>query len=71
GTDLDGLVAQLEAEYDPERPVEIITIAFGTDADTAALSRISAATRARSHVSLDPRDILGVFVDAITHAHLD
>ena len=71
GTDLDGLVSQLQAEYDPERPVEIITIAFGADADTAALSRIAAATRARSHVSLDPREILGVFIDAITHAHLD
>jgi len=65
---LDSLVTQLQAEYNPQRPIEVITIAYSDDADSAALQRISAATHARSYVSHDPRDVLGVYLDALTRA---
>jgi Ca-activated chloride channel family protein len=62
---LDDLVAQLRREFDPKRPVRIITIAYGTEADAAALGRISAATGAKSYQSLDPNDISQVLVEAL------
>jgi len=65
---LDELLTTLRAEFNPERPVRIITIAYSEDADTAALEQISAATDARSYLSRDPRDVLGVFIDAVTQA---
>ncbi len=41
---LDALLQTLRSENDPARPVPVITIAFGPDADRAALSAISSAT---------------------------
>jgi Ca-activated chloride channel family protein len=62
---LDDLVAQLRREFDPKRPVRIITIAYGAEADEAALGRISSATGAKSYQSLDPKDINQVLVEAL------
>ncbi|MEP6631851.1 MAG: substrate-binding domain-containing protein, partial [Lapillicoccus sp.] len=41
---LDQVVATLRAEAKPDRPVPVITIAFGPDADRAAIAALSAAT---------------------------
>jgi len=49
------LLTKLREEYDPAKPVRLITIAFGTQADTDALRQISAATHARSYESRDPQ----------------
>ncbi len=62
---LDELVTTLEREFDPARPVGIVTIAYGSDADPAALRRISAATGRKSYQSLDPSNILQVLTDAL------
>ena len=66
GIDRAELLRRLKAEQDEDRPVRIITIAYGTDADAASLKMISDATGGLAFVSKDPRDILRVFTDVIT-----
>jgi Ca-activated chloride channel homolog len=60
------LLRRLKAEQDKDRPVRIITIAYGANADAASLKMIADATGGLAFVSRDPRDILRVFTDAIT-----
>ena len=60
------LLRRLKSEQDRDRPVRIITIAYGADADATSLRLISQATGGLAFVSRDPRDILHVFTDAIT-----
>jgi Ca-activated chloride channel family protein len=60
------LLRRLKTEQDKDRPVRIITIAYGANADAASLKMISDATGGLAYVSRDPRDILRVFTDAIT-----
>ena len=60
------LLRRLKTEQDKDRPVRIITIAYGANADAASLKLISDATGGLAYVSRDPRDILRVFTDAIT-----
>ena len=60
------LLRQLKAEQDPKKPVRIITVAYGANADATSLKLISQATGGLAYVSRDPRDILRVFTDAIT-----
>jgi|GEM_PF-475486 len=66
GIDLDQLLRDVRAEFDPKRPVRLVTIAYGPDADPAPLREIAAATGAPSYQSRDPTDIFNVFVDALT-----
>ncbi|HEY7606017.1 MAG TPA: substrate-binding domain-containing protein [Actinomycetes bacterium] len=60
------LLRRLKAEQDKDRPVRIITVAYGANADATSLKLISQATGGLAYVSRDPRDILRVFTDAIT-----
>ena len=60
------LLRRLKTEQDKDRPVRIITIAYGANADAASLKLIADATGGLAYVSRDPRDILRVFTDAIT-----
>ena len=66
GIDRAELLRRLKAEQDKDRPVRIITIAYGANADAASLKMIADATGGLAFVSRDPRDILHVFTDAIT-----
>jgi Ca-activated chloride channel homolog len=66
GIDRAELLRRLKAEQDKERPVRIITVAYGANADAASLKMIADATGGLAFVSRDPRDILHVFTDAIT-----
>jgi Ca-activated chloride channel homolog len=59
------LLRQLRAEQG-DKPVRIITVAYGANADAASLRLISEATGGLTYVSRDPRDILRVFTDVIT-----
>jgi Ca-activated chloride channel family protein len=65
GISLQNLADTLEHEFDPHRPVHIITIAYGADADSSALARISTATRAKTYRAVDPNNITQVIVDAL------
>jgi Ca-activated chloride channel family protein len=60
------LLRRLKAEQQKDRPVQIITIAYGANADAASLKLISDATGGLAYVSRDPKDILRVFTDVIS-----
>ncbi len=62
---LDQLLATLQAEQDPAKPVPVIAIGFGPDTDAAALQAISSATGGSTYVATDPRDIGEIFLDGI------
>ncbi|MBY6413113.1 substrate-binding domain-containing protein [Rhodococcus sp. BP-252] len=62
---LDELLATLQREQDPVRPIVIVTVGITTDADPVALQKISAATGGTSYIAEDPRDIPEVFVKAL------
>jgi Ca-activated chloride channel family protein len=59
------LLRRLKADQG-DNPVQIITIAYGANADVEALRLISKATGGLAYVSRDPKDILRVFTDAIS-----
>lgn len=62
---LEELVQTIERERDPARPIQVIAIGMGPDADANALRRIAAATGGRSYVARNPEDISQVFIDAM------
>jgi Ca-activated chloride channel homolog len=66
GIDKAELLRRLRAEQQKDRPVRIITIAYGANADAATLKQISDATGGLAYVSTDPRDIVSVVTDALT-----
>ena len=62
---LDDLLAKLAAARDPARPIVVITVAIGPDADAATLARVTEVTGGRSYTATAPEQITGVFVDAL------
>ena len=62
---LETLLSTLNAEKDPNRPVPVISIAFGPDSDVDALGQISKATGGAAYVSKDPLQIGEIFLDAV------
>ncbi len=68
GLSLRQLTAKLDAAYDPERPVRIITIGMG-EANPAALQAIADETGGNSHIAETPEDINRVFVSALLARH--
>jgi Mg-chelatase subunit ChlD len=60
------LLSTLRAEYDPARPVHIITVGYGDDVDLDALKAIAAATRGSASAADDPRDIDKVLFQALS-----
>ena len=62
---LQTLLSTLAAEQDPAKPVPVISIAFGPDSDVQSLGQISRATGGAAYVSLDPRQIGEIFLDAV------
>jgi Ca-activated chloride channel family protein len=65
GLSLRGLLAALKDTGG--RPVRVITIAYGADADQAVLRQIAATTQGAAYVSADPRAIQQIFVNAISN----
>jgi Mg-chelatase subunit ChlD len=62
----DELVARLRALADPQRPVPVIALAIGPDADIEELLPIAAATGGVAQQVSDPAQIQPVVVKAIT-----
>ncbi len=62
---IDDLLAKLTAAKDPARPIVVITVAIGPDADADTLKRITTVTGGRSYTATAPEQITGVFVDAL------
>jgi hypothetical protein len=65
GIGLDRLLTALRAEVG-DRPVPVITVAYGPDTDLAALRSIAEATGGSVYVSQDPRRINEVLQDALS-----
>ena len=59
------LLQRLQAAVRPDRPVQIVTIAYGQDADIGALQDISRVTGGRTFVSRNPADVEKVFLAAL------
>jgi len=51
------LITRLRQLADPRRPVQVVTVAYGADADVGVLREISAVTGGRAFVSRNPADI--------------
>ncbi|GAA3437120.1 substrate-binding domain-containing protein [Kutzneria kofuensis] len=66
GLDLNGLLARLRSQADPTRPVEIIGIGLGPDADMTVLNQIAAATGGKAYQALDGAAFRAVFFDALS-----
>ena len=66
GIDLPTLLSKLKSKYQSSRPVHLVTIAYGKDADPAVLGQIAKATDGLSFLSPDPRDIGTVFFAAVS-----
>jgi Ca-activated chloride channel family protein len=62
---LGQLLTRLRALHDPARPVHIVTLAYGTRADQAALAQVAKVTDGLQFASPDPRSIGKVFVTAV------
>ena len=62
---LDALVQTLAAEVDETRPVKVIGIALGPDADLGALEQIATATGGDAYSAVDENDLQTVLFDAL------
>jgi Bacterial extracellular solute-binding protein len=62
---LGQLLTSLRKAYNPERPIEIITVTAGTDGELAVLKQITAIAHGASYTVAQPSDIASVFFDAI------
>jgi hypothetical protein len=62
---LPKLVATLRAEVDPRRPVKVIGIGIGPDADLGALRQIAEATGGSAYSAVNPADLQSVLFDAL------
>lgn len=65
GLTLGELLTKLRALADPARPVPIITLGIGDQADIATLQQISAVTGGKTYSVRNPADIRSVFLDAM------
>ncbi|WP_345409548.1 hypothetical protein [Nonomuraea salmonea] len=65
GVKLPDLVRRLREEWDPDRPVQIIVIAFGKGVDRDGLAQIAAATNGSLHEAQEPGEIIDVFLAAL------
>lgn len=62
---LPALLAELKQRYDLQKPVHIVTLAYGSGADGAALAQVAKATDGLQFAAPDPRKIGQVFVTAV------
>jgi hypothetical protein len=66
GTDLTGLITALRAEVDPTRPIQIIGIGLGPDADMGVLQQLATATGGKAYQALSGADFRSVLFDALS-----
>ena len=65
GIGLPELLDRLRTEADPARPVKVVGIALGPDADLESLQQIGDASGGAAYPALDPEDLQSVLFDAI------
>jgi Mg-chelatase subunit ChlD len=62
---LSGLLDELRAAKASRRPVPVITVAFGPEADAASLARISRASGGVAYRASEGRGVREIFLDAL------
>ena len=65
GLELDRLLDTLRDEADDDRPIKVIGVALGPDADLGALERIAEVTEGAAYSAVDPADLQTVLFDAL------
>ncbi|MCA0144837.1 substrate-binding domain-containing protein [Blastococcus sp. LR1] len=65
GLTLENLLITLASETDSDRPIKVIGVALGPDADLAALEQIAEATGGEAYSAVDPADLQTVLFDAL------
>ncbi len=65
GLALEELLQRLRDEADPDRPVKVIGIALGPDADLGALEQIAEATGGAAYSAVEETDLQQVLFDAL------
>ncbi len=65
GIGLQELLDTLAAEADPARPVQVVAVGIGPDADTDALQAVAAATGGTARSAVDPGDLQTVLFEAL------
>ena len=65
GIALDQLLSTLRSEADASRPVKVVAIGIGPDADMSALQQIASTTGGASYQAVNPADLQNVLFDAI------
>ncbi|HEY0506982.1 MAG TPA: VWA domain-containing protein [Blastococcus sp.] len=65
GLQLDQLLDTLRDEANPLRPIKVIGVALGPDADLEALERIAEGTEGAAYSAVDPADLQTVLFDAL------
>ncbi|MFI1226305.1 MULTISPECIES: substrate-binding and VWA domain-containing protein [unclassified Streptomyces] len=68
GISRSGLIARLKELVDPERPVPVIAIAVGPDADRSEVAEIARVTGGDGYEVSDPAEIRAVILQAIMAA---
>ncbi|MFE2023085.1 substrate-binding and VWA domain-containing protein [Streptomyces sp. NPDC059499] len=68
GISRSALIARLKEVADPERPVPIIAIAVGPDADRSEVTEMAAVTRGGAYKISDPSEIQAVILQAVMTA---
>jgi hypothetical protein len=66
GLTLQTLLTQLRGENDPTRPVAVIGIGIGPDADLNALRQITSVTGGKAYGANNSADMQSVFLDALS-----
>jgi Ca-activated chloride channel family protein len=66
GLSLQQLQARLRERVDPERPVLILAVGYGPEADFEALNAITTVTDGKLYKLARPEDIRNVFIDVQT-----
>ena len=67
GLSLPQLVSSLRSRADARRPITVILIAYGADADVRSLNQAGAPVRARTYWAQNPADIGKVFLAAMVN----
>ncbi|MFC7161446.1 hypothetical protein ACFQL5_04000 [Aquipuribacter hungaricus] len=62
---LDQVVAALQAEADPARPVPLLVVGLSTDVDAAELTALAGATGGAAYLAEQPEDLPAVLADAL------
>ncbi len=65
GITMNQLINTLKNEADAARPIAVILVGIGPQADTAALERIAATVGGRAYRAKDAKEMEGIMIDAL------